>query len=325
MNLLRVLAFNGQNISSDAFASYLHFLLEPNEHNLEYQFLHNFLELINQKLNNDAQIQETLHELDSYAKTRGINTIHNVDTLSRVTLENVTIDLIIKCPKVTILVDIKTSKTKSSEFIEGYLNFIDNNPFDSNNRLICCTIDSQESINKESWNEVLRSMDCHIYIPFQHPDPAIPSLNKAIFNLFRIHGLIPGKSLSKEITDSYPGFKLLNDLWDFIDNNFQGYGFVDDVSKIRGVLLLNSVELESKIHGFIHFRNGISGLMRLHKEQILTYQFPYIANRPNSHGWIEVSRVQSYLKWFLSSKSLRQNRGDLSGSYRNPNSGKLRS
>lgn len=323
MNLLRVLAFNGQNISSEILASYLHFLLEPNEHNLDYQFLHSFLTVIDQKLNHHEDLLKVLNVLDNDAQNH--NTLTNVDTLSGIKLEGTTIDLIIKCPKITILCDIQTSKSRPDKLIDGYLKFIQNNPFNSDDNLVCCTINDQESIDRDFWNQIMRSQDRHICIPYQHPDPAIPSLNKIIFHLFRVHGLTPGKTIREEVLDAFPGFKLLNDLWDFIDNNFQGYGFMDDVSKVKGVSLLNSIQLESKREGFVYFHNGISGLMRLYKEQILTYQFPYIVNRPNSHGWIEINKVQSYLKWFMSSKSFRQNRGDIRSAFSYPHSNKIKS
>lgn len=319
MNLYKVLAFNGVPISTEIIATSLHFLWEPGEHKLGYGFLLSTLEGLNQILPNPDLLTNAITELKNHINSEnGAQDSSAFEILSRLKIEEIPIDLVIKFHEVIIIIEICTRKSDNDKLESGYLKFIDNNPFNSNQKIICCKIGVDQNTDYNSWSDILRTDDQIVFLPLKHPDSSINTLNAFIFNFFRTFDCIPGVSFRHTARQRPLGLMLLNNLWEFFEDDLQGYGHGEDISKMKGISFINSIELENKNHGYVYFRNGFSGLLRLHPDQIHVYQFAYISIRPNSHGWVEIKRVQAYLKWFLNKKNFRRNSGNINSELRDP-------
>ena len=300
LNLLKVMAFNQRQIEPDYLATYIHFLLEPSEHGLGCRFLHSFLQQIQRTLKGESFFGEILAELKTHVETKTNKLPDQISIASKLDFDGLPLDLLISDDKFSVLVEIQSDNSRNSRLQDIYKHFIRHHALKVGHRILCVAIGRDNNL-PTNFKDNVRQVDRVTFIRFDEQDDEKPSIQTGIINIFHSYGY-NFKDDTKQVKDpGYPpGVLLLEDFSQFIKSNMQGYGFQLNPDSVQGVTYINSSQLLKNSDGFVYIPNGLSGLLRMRREHIETFQFGFVTHQRTARGWLSVKRVKSYLKWFLS-------------------------
>lgn len=301
LNLLKIMSFNQRHIEPSQLAVYLHFLLVPGEHELGCRFLSSFLQQIQRTLKGESFFGDILAELKILIDTKSSKLPDHISIASKLDFDGIPLDLLITDNRFSILIEIQANGSEGSRLHENYQYFIRHFPIKAGHRILCVVI-GRENHPSDNFMKDLRQVDRLTFMGFDEQADSTPSLKTSLINIFHRYGYDFNDNIVDTKNSDYPpGLKLLQDLSQFISSNMQGYGYHLNPNDIPGITYINSSQLMKKSEGYVYITNGLSGLLRMRHEQIETFQFGFVVNQQNTSGWLSVKRVNSYLKWFLSS------------------------
>ena len=311
LNSLKVMAFNRRDIEPDILATYLHFLLEPGEHQLGCLYLYSFLQQIQRTLRGEPFLTETLRKIREHLDSSSRGLPDKISIASKLDVEGVPLDLLITNDQYTLLIEIHSGNSQSSRLLEAYKNFIRLHPLKAGHRILCVII-GRENLITNNWKKALRQVDKLSFIRFHETQDSLPSIQTSILNVFQKYAYNTNDNINQGSGLKYPlGFSVLKDLSEFISNDLQGYGSQLLPEDLQGITYVNCFELGKQSGGYVYIQNGLSGLLRMRPEYIEMNKFAFSRDHLNAPGWLSVKRVNSYLKWFLS-QSLNDTRAIIS-------------
>ncbi len=299
LNLLKIMAFNQQHIEPDYLATYLHFLLNPSEHDLGCRYLYSFLKQIQRTLRGESFFVEILTKLKIQVESQSQRLPDQFSIDSKLDFDGIPLDLLITDSNFSVLVEIQSTDYQNSRLEDSYKHFIRHHPLKAGHRILCLAI-GRHNYLPNKFNESLRHVDRLSFLGFDGQEDTEPSIQASIINVLSTYGYDINNNTDSHNSDYPPGILLLKDFSQFISNNMKGYGFPLNPDHIQGITYINNSQLFKKSDGYVYIPNGISGLLRMRPEHIETFKFGFIQTQQRSSGWLSVKKVNSYLKWFLS-------------------------